>query len=57
MLAEHPKAGRPGRFGKTREMAVAGTPYLIIHNITEEAIEVRRIIHGARDWPRKRKRS
>jgi toxin ParE1/3/4 len=56
MLSEHPKAGRRGRIGKTREFVVAGTPYLVVYDVTPDEIEVRRVIHGAQDWPPKRKR-
>jgi len=56
-LSEQPKLGRRGRTGKTREFVVAGTPYLLIYEVTQDAIEVRRVIHGARNWPPRRKRS
>ena len=54
LAAEQPRIGRRSRSGQTREMIVAGTPYIIIYDVTKEAIEVRRVIHGARDWPKKR---
>jgi len=40
----------------TRELSVAGTPYRIVYEVTKSTIEVRRVIHGARDWPPRRKR-
>ena len=53
-LTEQPRLGRRGRTGGTREFVVSGTPYLLVYEVTKDAIEVRRVIHGARDWPRKR---
>jgi toxin ParE1/3/4 len=55
-VAEHPKLGRRGRKGSTREFAVSGTPYILFYEVTKTTIEVRRVIHGAREWPPKRKR-
>jgi len=32
-LAEHPHLGRPGREPETRELIVAGTPYIIAYRV------------------------
>jgi plasmid stabilization system protein ParE len=26
-------------------------PYLVVYLVTEEAVEITRIFHGAQDWP------
>lgn len=55
-LGEQPKMGRKGRTRGTREFAVSGTPYILIYEIATDIIQIRRIIHGAQDWPPKRRR-
>lgn len=52
-LAKHPELGRPGRVRGTRELVVAGTPYVAAYRITGELVTVLRVLHGARRWPRK----
>jgi toxin ParE1/3/4 len=57
-LAQFPKLGRPGNMRRSRELNVAGTPYRLIYRLTPDSIEILRVVHGAREWPsRKRKRS
>lgn len=56
-LTEFPKLGRPGKLRGSRELIVSGTHYRVVYEVTKSAIDIRRVIHGARDWPRKRKRS
>jgi toxin ParE1/3/4 len=52
-LAENPRIGRPGRVSNTREFYVTGTPYIAAYRIIEDTLEVLRVIHGARRWPKK----
>jgi toxin ParE1/3/4 len=56
-LSEQPKMGHRGRIKGTREFAVSGTPYILIYEIGADIIQVRRVIHGARDWPPRRRRA
>jgi len=56
LLEKFPKLGRAGRIRGTRELIVTGTPYLLIYRIVDR-VEVLHVLHGARDWPPKRKRS
>ncbi len=53
MLAKYPEIGRPGRVRGTRELVVAGTPYIAAYRIMGEVVTVLRVLHGARRWPRK----
>jgi toxin ParE1/3/4 len=43
--------GRPGRVPGTRELVVAGTPYIVAYRVTASRVDVLAIIHAARRWP------
>ncbi|HZB38575.1 MAG TPA: type II toxin-antitoxin system RelE/ParE family toxin [Beijerinckiaceae bacterium] len=50
-LADFPFQGRPGRLPNTRELVVAGTPYIVIYRVGRERIDILRVVHGAQRWP------
>lgn len=50
-LGAHPRIGRPGRVKGTRELAVTGTPYVIIYRVEPAAVVILRVLHGAQEWP------
>jgi plasmid stabilization system protein ParE len=43
--------GRPGRVPGTRELVVAGTPYVVAYRVAASQIDVLAVIHAARRWP------
>ena len=45
--------GRPGRVEGTRELVVPDTPYLVPYRGRGHAVEILRVFHGARKWPKK----
>jgi toxin ParE1/3/4 len=49
--------GRPGRVGGTYEKSVVGLPYIVAYCVEmvegHETLFILRLIHTARDWPRK----
>jgi toxin ParE1/3/4 len=45
-----PHRGRPGRISGTRELIVPGLPYTIVYRVSESAVHILRIVHGAREW-------
>jgi plasmid stabilization system protein ParE len=49
-LVEFPERGRPGRKSGTRELILAGLPYLAVYRLRGDAVEILRILHGAQDW-------
>ncbi len=49
-LAHHPGIGRSGRIPGTKELVVAGTPYIVPYRIKEESIQVLRVYHTSRKW-------
>ena len=53
MLAEHPGMGRPGRVEGTRELVIAGLPYVVAYIHEDDVVIVLRVMHGARKWPRR----
>ena len=50
-LGSLPNLGRLGRKPGTRELIVAGIPFLIIYRVRQDVIEIARILHGAQKWP------
>ncbi len=52
-VARHPEIGRPGRVSGTRELVVAETPYVVPYRVSGEYVEILRVFHGARRWPRR----
>ena len=52
LLEKFPLIGRVGRVDGTRELAVAGTNYLIIYTVDEPYfIDVERVLHGKQKYP------
>ena len=56
LLSINPALGKAGRVAKTRELVVAGTPYIVIYHVKSSRLEILRIFHGARQWPDKNRK-
>ena len=50
-LTSQPHMGRQGRVPGTRELVVAGTPFIIPYRVVSGEVQVLRVLHGARRWP------
>lgn len=50
-LLDNRLQGRAGRVKGTRELVIVHTPYIVAYRIKKEAIQILRVIHGARLWP------
>lgn len=50
-LLDNRQQGRPGRVRGTRELVIVHTPYMAVYRIKKEAIQILRVLHGARLWP------
>ncbi len=50
-LPLHPQSGRPGRVAGTRELVVAGVPYVVAYRVKGGVIDVLGVLHTARIWP------
>ena len=46
-----PMMVRAGRVEGTRELAVAGLPYIIIYEVEPGGVLVVAVVHGAMQWP------
>lgn len=51
-LAEFPGMGRPGRVIGTRELVVHPN-YIIPYRVRGDAVEILRVQHAARRWPKR----
>jgi toxin ParE1/3/4 len=49
-LAAQPLLGRKGRLASTRELVLAGTPYIAVYRVEGGSIIVVRVLHGAQQW-------
>lgn len=52
-LVATPYIGRPGRIPGTRELVITTTPYILPYQIRADTIEILRVYHGARRWPKR----
>lgn len=52
-LARFPAMGRPGRVAGTRELVVPGTRYIVPYRVRNHAVEILRVFHSSRKWPRR----
>jgi toxin ParE1/3/4 len=50
-LSVYPHLGRPGREPGTRELAIAGTPYVVPYTAGGDTVRVTAVLHGAQQWP------
>jgi len=50
-LSTNPGIGRPGRVLDTRELVIAGTPYVAPYRVVGDTVVVLRVLHGAQRWP------
>jgi toxin ParE1/3/4 len=52
LLAKMPHRGRPGRWSGTRELVVPRTPYIVPYRVQGDLVEILRVFHSARRWPK-----
>ena len=51
-LRDFPHLGRISiRMSGRRELVFSPLPYIAVYRVSENAIEISRIFHGAQDWP------
>ena len=51
-LKDFPYIGRASsRMTGRRELVFSPLPYIVVYQVTEQAVEISRIFHAAQDWP------
>lgn len=50
-LGRHPHMGANGRVESTRELVIAGTPYIVVYVEDRGRVQIAAVIHGAMRWP------
>jgi plasmid stabilization system protein ParE len=50
-LADFPRIGRPGRVAGTRELVLAGLPYIVPYYIKGGEVRILAVVHTSRKWP------
>jgi toxin ParE1/3/4 len=50
-LSQFPDRGRQGRVAGTRELVIAGSPFIVAYRISDGHVDVLAILHAARQWP------
>ena len=53
LLMEQPGIGRLGRVPNTRELIIDHTPYILPYRVRDNKIEILRLLHTSRRWPKK----
>jgi addiction module RelE/StbE family toxin len=51
-LEQFPQSSRPGRSEGTRELVVAGLPYVIPYRVVRDGILILSVVHTSRKWPK-----
>jgi toxin ParE1/3/4 len=49
-LRVFPMMGRVGMRPGTRELPVAGTPYIVVYRVKKSDVQILAVLHGARNW-------
>ena len=50
-LQRFPRMGKPGRVEGTRELVIAGTPFILVYDVSAAQVEILHLYHGRQDWP------
>ena len=52
-LTTHPAMGRVGRITATRELVIAGTPYIVAYRVRKGSVRILAVMHSSQRWPSK----
>ena len=52
LLSTSPHLGRSGRVAGTKEMVISGTSYIVPYRIVGERLQIIRVYHTSRQWPK-----
>jgi len=48
-LVDFPESGRIGQIPDTREIVVAGLPYLVVYRVSGDTVEILRVLHTSQE--------
>jgi toxin ParE1/3/4 len=48
-----PAMGRPSKRPRTRELAIPGTPFIIVYRVGDTFVEILALYHGAQNWQKR----
>ncbi len=48
-----PQIGRPSTRPKTRELAIPGTPFILVYRLRNDVLEILALYHGAQYWQKR----
>jgi toxin ParE1/3/4 len=48
-LQRFPHMGKPGRIEGTRELVIAGTPFILVYDVSAAQVEIVHVYHGRQD--------
>ena len=48
---DFPRMGGEGRVEDTRELVIAGTPFVVVYRLCRNRVDVLAVFHAARKWP------
>ena len=51
MLTDYPTIGKRGRERGTRELVVAGLPYIVIYTVQRDELIILRVLHTSMKYP------
>jgi len=52
-LSLFPTMGRPSKRPRSRELAIPGTPFILVYRVRNNALEILALYHGAQDWQKR----
>jgi toxin ParE1/3/4 len=52
LLPPNPQLGHPGRVPGTRELIIPKTPFVVPYRVSNTMLEILRVYHHARRWPK-----
>jgi toxin ParE1/3/4 len=53
LLTTRPLMGRVGRINGTRELVIAGTPYIVAYRVRKGSVRILAVLHSSQRWPSK----
>ncbi|OGI23228.1 MAG: hypothetical protein A2287_07785 [Candidatus Melainabacteria bacterium RIFOXYA12_FULL_32_12] len=53
LLPRNPAIGRAGRVTGTRELIIPDYPYIVPYRVKDNNIEILRVLHTSRKWPKR----